>query len=67
MSAKGGKKYYTIFYSLGNTEIHGVEKGQIGMWVAKFGGNDAQMEELLLEREVKIGREKITLKLEDRK
>jgi hypothetical protein len=58
------KKYYKLHCSQGNTEISGIEEGQIGMWVAKFGGNDAEMEKLLLEKKVEIAKQTLTLTLE---
>ena len=51
--------------SVGNCEINGVAEGSIGGWVAHHGGNDLDMERLLLDRKVVIGKETITLHEED--
>jgi hypothetical protein len=60
MSSKKLKRY-TLKYSLGNMEIKNVAEGSIGRWVAHFGGDDAQMERLLLDKSVTIGRETLSL------
>jgi len=60
MSSKKLKRY-TLKYSLGDMEIKGVVEGSIGRWVAHFGGDDAQMERLLLDKSVTIGRETLSI------
>jgi hypothetical protein len=64
MSSKKLKRY-TLKYSLGNMEIKNVAEGSIGRWVAHFGGNDKEMEQLLLHRRVQIGKDVLTLEEEN--
>ncbi len=46
-------------------EIKNVAEGSIGRWVAHFGGNDKEMEQLLLHRRVQIGKDVLTLEEEN--
>lgn len=58
---KTKKKLYALHYTLGDTTIYGIEEGKIGAWVARLGGDDKQLEQLLLDREVKIARETLRI------
>ena len=58
---KTKKKLYALHYTLGDTTIYGIEEGKIGAWVARLGGDDKQLEQLLLDKEVKIARETLRI------
>ena len=45
-----GNEKFTFKCSVGNTTITGVPLGKIGMWVAKMGGDDLTIEELILSK-----------------
>ena len=45
------KHRYTLKHSRANTEVEGIPIGGIGQWVARLGGDDVCVEELLLFRE----------------
>jgi hypothetical protein len=58
---KAKKKLYALHFTLGDTTIYGIEEGKIGAWVARLGGDDKQLEQLLLHRKVEIARETLTI------
>jgi hypothetical protein len=55
---------YTIKYTKGNTEVNGIPVGGIGAWVARLGGDDILLEELMLYRQCEYDGEVMTLILE---
>lgn len=61
IAMKVKKKLYALHYTLGDTTIYGIEEGKIGAWVARLGGDDKQLEQLLLHREVKIAKETLRI------
>ena len=56
---------YTLTYTKGNAEVVGIPVGGIGAWVARLGGDDIVMEELMLYREAEYDGETFRLRLQD--
>jgi hypothetical protein len=55
---------YDLHYTKSNTEVIGIPVGGIGAWVARLGGDDIAIEELLLYRQIDLDGEVMTLKLQ---
>ena len=54
-------RLFTLKWTLGNRTITGVHEGRIGECVARLGGDDLDLERLLIEKKVQIGKETLTL------
>ena len=57
-------RLYTLHNTAGNTTITGIHEGRIGMLVARMGGDDLDLERLLLDGSVVISKDVLTLKEE---
>jgi hypothetical protein len=57
-------RIYTLHNTAGNTTITGIHEGRISMWVARMGGDDLDLERLLLDGSVTINKDILTLKEE---
>ncbi len=55
-------RIYTLHNTAGNTTIENIHEGRIGMWVARMGGDDLDLERLLLDGSVTINKDILTLK-----
>ena len=55
---------YDLHYTKSNTEVIGIPVGGIGAWVARLGGDDVAVEELLLYRQIDIDGEVMSIKLQ---
>lgn len=59
-----GDLKFTFKCSQGNTIIAGVPIGSVGMWVAKLGGDDLTIEELLINKKAEFNGIKFEIKEE---
>lgn len=49
------KRYFDIVEVASNLVIERVEEGSVSRWIAHFGGDDADLEGFLIDKEVTIG------------